>query len=876
MNVNLMMPSVCSHICPAPQSLNSGENRCRCCLPPFVFDPKSFFRDLPWLLVRAWLIGEVNLRHLAQRTRLFRAKRDGGDGGGRRGAGGGLGAAIPKTSVGRALAAGATGPSGSCAWDFASCPVVPFVLSRPPPGVGLRCGDDFRREKFGGVYAGRERQTHIPPTATPPHSRNLSREAGRDRGKRKEGKPDSKRSNRHREVHQGDYDLFVEQAIVDLQASCSSYCISILVLIALLPPGLHRRLNFTKEKNQPHRSASTSTEVTRRRLDGPTSPFSIASISWCFSSTRTHARTHTKHIHTQIMAVIVDEFVDEVTPYLQKILGRQTTSTGSGNGGSNSGSGTSTGSTGTGSGSGSGTGTDSGSNTGSGSNSGSNTGSGNGNGSGSGTTTTAGSGSGSGSNSGSGNSGSGGTTTANGGSGNGNSGGATTSNNGGGATTTATVGATQRPSTSTIVSTAAATVVTRSQQGTSFVEVTSTVAGTQTNSLVIVQTTPSSTASSNGSGSSNGGSSSGSSDAGVIGGVVGGVVGGLALLALAGIIFLWSRRKSRTGHGWFLCFGRRPRVDDEIDWNTFDPASDSAAAIGAGSGRANGRKGAAGGTLPAGFDNDPELMGDSPSGAGHSSDMAQYAGAGAAFGAGAGAGAGAAAGYYDHGRSDDGSHSHNAAAWPGYPSANTYYNNASPPPQQQSSSAHQPSYDHLDPPDVREQRMREQAALAAAGSALGGAGAGAGAGRTPSMSAHSGTSHGGQHPNNLTPGRGGATSPPLSGHGYYDGRSSFQQDASPGFYGNRRMSGNFYAPPPAYIDAPHGHGAGPSSAAQRSPEADRGDDDDDEAYLTGTGASGAGQRLTLSNPDDVDGEDERPHGGKGAAPRGAIFRQHDA
>lgn len=188
-------------------------------------------------------------------------------------------------------------------------------------------------------------------------------------------------------------------------------------------------------------------------------------------------------------------------------------------------------------------------------------------------------------------------------------------------------------------------------------------------SITVVQAT--------GSASDNSSSSSSASNGAVIGGAVGGVVGGLALLLAAFLIFfLVRRRKARTGHGWFLCFGSRP---DENDNDIFDP-SEGAHATGGRNGRNN-----VGATLPQGFeDEDPEA---------YANDMEEYnhsVGTGVGSAA-AGAGAGGAAGYYGSSYND---HQSNNGANGG-----------------QNSSNH--DYSHFDPPEVRAARAREAAEAAA-------------------------------------------------------------------------------------------------------------------------------------------------------------------
>ncbi|KAJ1019109.1 hypothetical protein NDA18_006258 [Ustilago nuda] len=135
-------------------------------------------------------------------------------------------------------------------------------------------------------------------------------------------------------------------------------------------------------------------------------------------------------------------------------------------------------------------------------------------------------------------------------------------------------------------------------------------------------------------------SSSSGSNGGLIGGLVGGVIGGLALIALIiTICVMASRRKSRTGHAYFLCFGERPSRNAAGDlrhsggaWPTFDPQDDhrnssyaaGAAGVGAGAGAAASpsrrtRREQTNATLPAEFANeqDPERYGYSGSAAAH-------------------------------------------------------------------------------------------------------------------------------------------------------------------------------------------------------------------------------------------------------------------
>lgn len=404
---------------------------------------------------------------------------------------------------------------------------------------------------------------------------------------------------------------------------------------------------------------------------------------------------------------------------------------------------------------------------------------------------------------------------------------------------------------------------------------------------------PASTSAAGSSGSGSGSSGS-SSNSGLIGGVVGGVVGGLALLALlAGVFFLWRRRRSRTGHGWFLCFGTRPLADKEIDWTDFDPAApvgSSAAGLGlgaaAGGAAASGRRGrknqGADATLPQ-VDDDPEMMGDndySNSGGDHP-DMAQYGGAGV-LGAGA-----AGAGYYNNQQHGDGSYYNNPAVGAG--------STASRP---GASAASGPSYAHLDPPEVRAQRAQEQAAIAAAAAG----GTAAYAMGNQSVSGHSGGSHG-----YYGSGAGGhrTSSPaPAMPQGHH-GRPSFSSSHTNNFYGV--PSGGYGgSAPPAYADAPEdgygqqysnnggrrgsaqmAAGAGgyyntpspsqqPSSHQQYpagSSAAQNDDDDDDDDILSGTAAGVGTGRLMLSNPDEDEDAEEAPRGGgKDSAPVGGTYR----
>jgi len=187
---------------------------------------------------------------------------------------------------------------------------------------------------------------------------------------------------------------------------------------------------------------------------------------------------------------------------------------------------------------------------------------------------------------------------------------------------------------------------------------------------------------------------------------VGGVVGGLALLtALILLLVVWRRRRSRTGHGWFLCFGTRPKKgnkDFDVDWPTFDPTV-GAAGVGGTLGSRSGRRrnqGGMGGTLPEvddamhhdGYSNDDEMR-DVGSGT-HGSYSNYYGAPGSqnAYSSG------------HNGPSDEG-HFRNGG-WATMPMGASAAGAASNAP---SGGDSVPTYDHLDPPEVREARAREQA-----------------------------------------------------------------------------------------------------------------------------------------------------------------------
>ncbi|UZJ54729.1 hypothetical protein CBS101457_004049 [Exobasidium rhododendri] len=343
-------------------------------------------------------------------------------------------------------------------------------------------------------------------------------------------------------------------------------------------------------------------------------------------------------------------------------------------------------------------------------------------------TTSAGSGSGSGS--GSDTTTTAGTTTATAGTGSG-----TTSVAGSGGTTVAT-------STSTLAATAGATTIvvrtsTSPQSQNSQSTATSADSGgvvTQISTLpggstVVIRSTASNTAT--GVADSNSTTST-SSNGGLIGGVVGGVVGGLALLtAVILLLVVWRRRRSRTGNGWFLCFGTRPKKgskDFEVDWPTFDPTSGAAGVggtLGARTGR--GRNQAVGGTLPEvddGLNHDnyenEEDMRELGSG-GHGSYSNYYNNAAApqaGYSAGQSMGGGSHSNGY-HGPSDEGHFRSGgwAPAAVGATAAGAALNS-------QSGNDSVPTYDHLDPPEVREARAKEHAAEAHAMASHSGGGVG--------------------------------------------------------------------------------------------------------------------------------------------------------
>lgn len=210
--------------------------------------------------------------------------------------------------------------------------------------------------------------------------------------------------------------------------------------------------------------------------------------------------------------------------------------------------------------------------------------------------------------------------------------------------------------------------------------------------------------------------SSSSSNGGLIGGVVGGVVGGLGLLTLLILaIIIWRRRRSRTGHGWLLCFGQRPNKNNndglDVDWPTFDPTAGAAGVGGTmGNSFSNRRKsqGYNGGTLPnvddeEGYNNNYN-GGDynSYNHAGGEDEMREYANSAPSYG-----------GVPTSDNAHYNSQQQQSQQW-GH-SINSFSNGA-----HSSAAAAAPDYSHLDAPEVREERARQQAqaqAMAAAAAA---------------------------------------------------------------------------------------------------------------------------------------------------------------
>ncbi|KAK0522163.1 hypothetical protein OC842_006544 [Tilletia horrida] len=282
------------------------------------------------------------------------------------------------------------------------------------------------------------------------------------------------------------------------------------------------------------------------------------------------------------------------------------------------------------------------------------------------------------------------------------------------------------------------------------------VSGTQTFTQVVIVTIPAGVPNTPASDRS-----SSSSSSGTIGGIVGGVVGGLALLAfILAALFTYKRRKDRTGHGWFLCFGRRPGrrgsagAGSEDGWPTFDPTANTNTSAAGSMHRDpfSGQDRSAQATLPNLVDEteDLENPGMVEYGHGGGSGYGSYGPSAAA----AAAGAAAAGAYYARSptqqsfypqSSHPSQNSHGGAlgmyaAGPGpddVAAQQAYAYNVgravSPGPNgagggptlsQHSHGAESfgNDYSHLDPPDVRAQREAE-AAAAAAGAAAGAGGA---------------------------------------------------------------------------------------------------------------------------------------------------------
>ncbi|SPO28907.1 uncharacterized protein UTRI_05049_B [Ustilago trichophora] len=211
-----------------------------------------------------------------------------------------------------------------------------------------------------------------------------------------------------------------------------------------------------------------------------------------------------------------------------------------------------------------------------------------------------------------------------------------------------------------------------------------------------------------------------STNAGLIGGVVGGVVGGLALLALLiTVCIMSSRRKSRTGHAYFLCFGERPSRAAAGDlghtggaWPTFDPQDDhvggsgyaagavgagaAAGAAAAGSRNRRRRRDQTNATLPEQFANeeDPERYGYTGSSAAHNGygnydgydaynaygnnaypEMQEHSGRNGASALAAGAAAGGA-GAYLYNNSSPSHNRRSSAGHPSYGNSHDGYNTA--------------------------------------------------------------------------------------------------------------------------------------------------------------------------------------------------------
>lgn len=329
-------------------------------------------------------------------------------------------------------------------------------------------------------------------------------------------------------------------------------------------------------------------------------------------------------------------------------------------------------------------------------------------------TTTADSGTGGGGDTTSNNGGGGGTTSNGGGGGEGGGGGGSTGN---GVTTPTT---TQQSTTSSTIPSSTfsstreqVTSITSSRSSTIVQQTTSNGVVT---SVTVVTNAPAVVVSTASVGSETSRPSSGSSsNGGLIGGVVGGVVGGLALITLLVLgIIIWRRRRSRTGHGWLLCFGRKPDSKNEldVDWPTFDPTAGAAGVGGTmGERRKNGQHYNNGGTLP--------NVDDEEGYNGYNGDYNSY--------------------QHNHQYEDEmrdmgnNGYPNSAPSYASPTSDNQHYAQQ----QQQwqmapmtsfSNGAHSsaPDYSHLDAPEVREERARQQAqaqAMAAAAAAASGGGA---------------------------------------------------------------------------------------------------------------------------------------------------------
>ncbi|SPO47311.1 uncharacterized protein PSANT_04999 [Moesziomyces antarcticus] len=268
------------------------------------------------------------------------------------------------------------------------------------------------------------------------------------------------------------------------------------------------------------------------------------------------------------------------------------------------------------------------------------------------------------------------------------------------------------PTSTTSSTSASSTVITTSSPST-LVTTSNFVSGTSTSQVVIttVVTPVVTTTAAPGRSNSNRSSSNGA----LIGGVVGGVVGGLALLALIiTICIMASRRRSRTGHAYFLCFGERPSRAAKGDlghsggaWPTFDPKDDyggpgfaaGAAGAGAAAGAAAGsrnrrrRREQTNATLQAQFANEDDPESYAYSGSNAHGTHGAYGGNGGNYDGYDAYNAYGASGHpnmQEHGRGAAGALAAGAAAG----GAGAYlYNNASPSNgHQRRSSAGHPSY----------------------------------------------------------------------------------------------------------------------------------------------------------------------------------------